>query len=715
MSEAVLSVDSIKPFLHASKEDLRLDLYIKGVKCGHCVHKITKVLELHPMLQRFHFESGGKRLSLWSQQASSFGDLIEKINQLGFEAIPLEDATDESQANRDFKSQLKKLAVSGVCAGNIMLFSTAIYLGADEGFKSFFHTLSFALVVPVLGYSASSIWYGFWQSLKSRKFNLDFPIGLALLLGSVLSVLSYFHGLNSIYFDSLAVVVFLILSSRFVLNRYVANIYINNIVSYVPGVYQARIERDGQDHWVSLASLSIGDAVVVKRGETIPIDGTLLSSEAIIDGSVLTGEFSPVVLKEGALVFAGTRLCAGECRVRVLKKGAETRVGGYIQAAQKNHRQDQEESYRWVGYFTGFVILASALTFGVLLWTNDLSTAYQRAFAIVLVACPCAISFGIPLIRSFSGQLSLRNGLVLKQPNVLKKLGKIKNIFLDKTGTLTKAIVRVNRGDFMALQPEDRAKLLALELSMDHPISNGFKTFQEGDAKITVEDFQYHPGVGISGRICGEHWWVRGAAPLEDDDDSVKRLEVVKADRVITTLRLENGFKDDLSPFLLKLAEMGKKISVLSGDQKAEVEKIKELVPPQNRGDFVSEATPEEKNRFIQAAGPNSVMIGDGINDIAAMQSAGLSLCMPGALEDNMNVADVTLTRGHLSSVLDLFQISDKILLTERRLLTFTFFYNCLCVGLAAFGFISPVVAAILMPISSVTVLSLVTLSLRRL
>lgn len=708
---ASFTVDSIMPFVQKNQGDLRLDLFLKGVKCGHCVHKITQQIETHPELHKFQFAASGKRLTLWSDQSSLFSTLIDEIRGLGFEAIPISDTSEEQVAKAQFKAEIKRLAVAAVCAGNIMLFSSAVYLGAPEEFKYFFHKLSLILVVPVLFYSASSIWYGFYQSIKSLKFNLDFPIGLALAIGSLLSVLSFINGADTIYFDSIAVVVFLILSSRFVLNRYVNNIYLNNIVHFIPGVYQARIKTEEGTRVVALSELRRGQKVVVHRGEVVPVDGRLLSDQAIVDTSVLSGESQPIIVKKAERVFAGSRLSASECEIAVEEVGQDTRVGQYIEQAQKNQKRVQEESFVWVSRFTSLVVLASVVTFFIVLFSLGFNAAYQRAFAIILVACPCAISFGIPLIRSFSGQLAIKNGIILKQPKVLKKIATIKNIFLDKTGTLTKSSMGINAEDFKKFSTEDQQKILSLELSMDHPISRGFQqAFADKLSLRPVQDFQYEPGVGLSGRVSGELWKVQ-----TDFDSQKKQLAVYKNGLKLGVIGLHSSLKDNLSGFLQEMAGLHYRISVLSGDQASEVEKIKTMIPEDRRGPFLALATPEQKQKMIADQEEESLMVGDGINDIAAMQAAELSICMPGALENNMNVADVTLTRGDLTSVLNVFRLAKKILSTEKRLLIFTFIYNIFCILAASFGYITPVVAAILMPISSITVLSIVTLSLRRL
>ncbi len=706
-----LAAESLQPFVHKSEGLLRIDLYLKGVKCGHCVHKISKEIEGLSDLSQFEFEAGGHRLSLWSQQPQVFSETMNRIGSLGFEAVPMSDFDDQRQARRAYKSDLKKMAVAAVCAGNIMLFSTAVYLGAEAEFVRFFHKLSFFLVLPPLLYSAQSIWYGFWQSVRSFRFNLDLPIGIALLFGFALSTFSLFHDQKTIYFDSLAVVVYLVLTSRFVLKRYVANIQMSHWVQIIPGAIQARVLHSKGEKIKALNEVLKGETVKVLRGEVLPVDGELLSEQGILDEAVLTGEASPVVRERGDKVWAGSRLCGQEVLVETLEIGERTRVGRYISKSQDNQRKAEEDSYRWVGYFTGFVVLVSVFTFGISFFWLGLEAAYQRAFAIILVACPCAISFGIPLIKSLSGHLALNNGLVLKDTSVLKRIGQIKDVFLDKTGTLTEPVAGVVEDDFLSFTNEEREKILSLELCIDHPISNGFKKLKSNEMKAwSVTEFKYHPGQGLSGTIAGEEWAIENNLLSEN-----KSLVVRKNNQTLGTIGIETTYKDNIVEFFTRMVDQGYRLSILSGDREDQVRPLFLSIPEAGRGDVLWAATPESKEQFVRRQFSQSLMVGDGVNDIAAMQAASISLCMPGALENNLSVADATLSRGDLFSIFNVFRLAKKITRTEQRLLGFTFTYNLFCVAAAATGWITPVVAAIIMPVSSMIVLSIVSLSLRRL
>jgi len=483
------------------------------------------------------------------------------------------------------------------------------------------------------------------------------------------------------------------------------------VIYHIPEVYQARVLRGEQAVWVALSDLQPGDVVRVERGEVVPVDGRLLSAEGILDLSVLNGEANPVRLLTQEKLFAGSTLCAGQIEILTEASGQKTRVGELVARVLGQHKTQEEESYIWVSRFTLFVIGAALLTLAAFFVQGMWLEGFYRAFAIVIVACPCAVSFGIPLIRSLSGRLATEQGLILKNPSVLKRIPKIQQIFFDKTGTLTQGRVQIHPEGLSQLSDLERASVFALEFCMDHPISRGFRDLYKGESLPEVKNFEYLPGLGVQGLINDQLWQIHGSGLAGKD----KRLSIVCQGQELAQISLSTDLKADLQKVFTDLQSRGLKISLLSGDEEEQVRPLFDLIQPARRGCCRWGQTPEDKEKLLQSVhGSGSLMIGDGINDIAALKAADLSVCMPGALEDNINLADVSLTRGDLSTISDLFRLADRVGQTERRLLLFTFLYNIICVALAISGLITPVVAAILMPISSLTVLSLVLLSLRR-
>ncbi|MCB0379207.1 MAG: heavy metal translocating P-type ATPase [Bdellovibrionales bacterium] len=702
-----LSVEALRPFTKVVDEKLQLDLFLKGVRCGHCVHKIEKALNSEENLSRYQFQEDGHNLQISAPRVEDLAKIISLISQLGFEAIPIQEGEDHKQKILEFKKALKQLAVAGVCAGNIMLFSTAIYLGAPENFRQFFNGLSMLLVAPVLFYSAQPIWRGFGKALRHLQFNLDVPIALALVFGTSLSVVSYFTGGESLYFDSIAVVVFIILSSRFLLNQYVSGIYRRNLVTLIPGVFQARVFRQGKAQFVAPSDLNRGEEVILYRGESCPVDGELISEVSVFDHAVISGEAEPLSLSRGDKVYAGAKLCQGEARVRVSRVGDQTRVGQIVSAALSSVKTGDEVGFRYVQWFTLFVLSSSFLGFLYFLITAGPALAFERSFALVIVACPCAISFGLPLIQFLSGRLCLKNSMLVKDPSKLHQLKNINQVCFDKTGTVTEPKVVVNKEDLFKFSERQRQQVLALELSIDHPISNGFKAFVDGNEELpAVTDFTYLPGRGIEGQVLGQKVSVLAT---DAGAQGEKFLSVVIDDQAVGKIGVSSDVKLSFQPLLQFLARQQKKISIISGDQAEQIEPIWKLVPKEARHQCLASVTPEEKKVFIKNISGPSLMVGDGVNDVAALNAATVGVSMPGALESNQDFADVALLKGDLTLIQTLFTISDKVNATHRRLFTFTAVYNSLCVILALMGWITPVWAAILMPVSSVTVIALVT------
>lgn len=715
MSQATaLSTNALRPFVVDKLNQWKLQLYVKGVRCGHCVYKIEKALDQEPGVLGYQIESGGHNLSISVDQIDRFPKIISCLDGLGFEAIPMRQDDFSIREDAEVKRSLKQLAVAGVCSGNIMLFSAAIYLGAPVSFQNFFNMLSFVLAIPVIFYSADPIWRGVLRAFRSKKFNLDLPIGLAVSFGFVLSVYSLLAGLESIYFDSISVVIFIILCSRTLLDQYVKGIYQKNIAQCIPGVYQARVLIQGEEKFISPEEVELESTVKVLRSEACPVDGVLISEKAILDVSVLTGESDPIILKKGDKIFAGSKVCAEDCLVQVKNTSSQTRIGKLVEASLKSIEHGREESFRYISFFTLFVVLVSGLSFVSLYFLFGASVAFQRSFAIIIVACPCAVSFGLPLIRMLSGKLCLKNGLLVKNPQILSQFSDIKNICFDKTGTLTESFVEINVDDFNNFTKRQRSLILSLELSMDHPISNGFKIFEKGSYEtFDVVHFKYNPSKGIEGIVDSEFVEILSTEENSEEGSKDKHLSVYIDHKLIGTIRALSSVKKTTKGLVEYLNRHGKKISLLSGDNKKQVNNLWELIPQEAKGSVLSQATPEEKESFV-AQLDKSIMVGDGVNDISALQRADIGITMPGALENNLAVSDISLLRGDLSLIEYIYRIAKRVKETEIQLLVFTSCYNLLCIGLSILGFISPVAAAILMPISSIFVLSIVMFKLRR-
>lgn len=717
MQSQTLSIHALSPFVRSKVDLYQLDVHLKGIHCSHCVYKIQKTLDENSEISKYQMSAGGSKLSLYAKEISSFSQAIHSIGEQGFEAIPVLATEILEKEELQFKSAIKRLAVAGVCAGNIMLFSAANYLGAPDLFKDFFNFLSFLLSLPVVLYSAQPIWSGFYRGISKRRFNLDLPIGLAVGFGFGLSLYSLLTRGEDLYFDSVSVVIFIILGSRFLLDNYLKQIYQKNLNQCVPGVYQARRIVDGNESLVSPKSLALGDLVKILKSEVCPVDGEVISEEAIVDTSVLTGEEEPQVLKKGDVIYAGSKLVVGSSLVKVKSVDNETRVGKLVNENLKAIKWSEEESFIYVGYFTLLVVLVSFFSFIYFSLTSGYSLAFQRSFAIIIVACPCAVSFGIPLIRLLSGRLCFSSSILVKKPNLLSKVINVKNICFDKTGTLTDSVVEISLEDFSNFDIDDQGLILSLELAMDHPISRGFFVLKNDKHKIyEVDKFNYLPGKGIQGYV--KHHFVEILSLPKDSNISSlnkKYLFIYKDNILLGQIGVHSSLKKTALTTIKKLQAMDKSISLLSGDNFESVKALWAQVPSERKGQFLYQAAPEDKEKFIASLKGETMMVGDGVNDIAAIKKAYIGVTMPGALENNLDVSDISFLKGDLNLVEKIFAIAKKVRRAEVSLLTFTTLYNTSTILLALFGYISPIVAAILMPISSLIVLTIVGSQLRNL
>ena len=533
---------------------------------------------------------------------------------------------------------------------------------------------------------------------------------MVISFGFIYSSSSLYRGDGDIYFDSIAMVLFLVMASRFLLDTHLKKVFSKNISHCLPGVFQARVLRDGRFIEVSPLQIKQGERVLVRQGEQCPVDGIIDSPQAIVDTSVLTGESLPQVLNRGEKIYAGSRLALGECEVDCLAVGEKTNLGSIINTSLKSIKPSNIENFSYISWFTLTLLLLSLSVFGLFLVQGQINMAFQRSLAMILVACPCALSFGFPLIRLLSMSLSLKEKILVKNPGLIPSVRKASHIYFDKTGTLTQDKIHICAEDFLAFPELDQKAILALELSMEHPISKGFQVWRNKfDELPEVEFFKYIPSKGIEGRVYGVLYKV-----LSHQHDKQKYLDIYKNGSKLGSLRASSSIRESTPEIFNFLAKKMIPISIVSGDNEQEVLKIWQKIPGKIRGHAISSANPLEKKKMLEKAGEYSLMVGDGINDVAAMGKAQMSIAMPGPLEDNIKASDFALLKGDLNLIKALFQISQKVYLTEKRVLIFTALYNFSCLVLAAFGFINPLMAAILMPISSFCVLTLIYTHLGR-
>jgi Cu2+-exporting ATPase/Cu+-exporting ATPase len=651
------------------------------------------------------------------KKEGKFSSFPEMVRRFGYKAHPVRiDEEAEELKDKENRRSLIRLGVAAVCAGNIMLLSAAIYAGASGIFAKLFTLLSLMLSVPVVTYGAFPFYKGVLSSLKGRRATVDIPVVFVILVGFVLSAYNFFKGSDQVYFDSITIFIFLLLASRYFLKSVQERISEKQPLSrnlYYSNRILVWDEKNRQYFFQPITDIKVGDRVKLSEGERIPADGTLLSSNALLNLSVLTGENIPQTVLKDDEVFAGSVLESDEAVIKVMRTGESTRIGRVLSEVERNYRNKisfSTYSDRYATVFTSLVGITAVASFLAISAIFGPSEGLNRVMAFVLIACPCAFVFALPLSLGLSLSSAVENGFLVKDSKVFEKVRSIKNVFFDKTGTLTRGVFRILSWDVEALSLEDQAAILAMERESSHPIARAVVTHLSDRRLVLpeVEGFKHIYSRGVEARVNGHIYKFMSDGDLSGHNDLnqviTTRILIYKDDWLLSEILLGDSIKEDAKYVIEELKARKLNIFILSGDRENNVKQVSERlsIPAKN---VFWEKTPEEKSEIIKSI-KDSMMVGDGLNDAGALSSADISVAIQGSVEESLKVSDVYVLNNDLFTITDLLDHGDTAIKTMKRNRTFSVVYNLTAGAFALLGFIGPLIAAILMPLSSLILIS---------
>lgn len=698
-----------------------LEFYLEGVHCAACIWLVEKLPEYVAGVQSARLNLSNSTARVTIAPDARFEPVAKMLANWGYRPhVITQSAETEKLARRDQVLMLSRIGIAAFASGNLMILSVALYSGLSGPLAHYFEWLSLLLAAPAVTFSAWPFYRQAWGQIRhSRQISIDVPIALSLLLGTLGGIYELVWGTRQIYFDSLAMLVFLLLFSRYALMRTQQTVLRQDrlLAFYTPEAVD-RLESD-QFVSVSLNQLNTGDVIRVKAGMRLPADGQVISGEALLDMSVLTGEAFPQPVKPGDDVYCGTHNQQGELLVKLAAMGTASRLGQILLRSQAN----LEEKTRLVRLadrlarrFVGLVLtLAGVLC---LVFVSHPQTALVRVLALAIISCPCALALATPLMVQISLKRALARGFFVRKAESLERLPDVQTIVFDKTGTLTQGRFELLTSE--GLTPEISAAIIALETRSPHPVARALvlslsHTLAVQHTKAAeVEDFENLPQGGVTGRTAdGTRWSIypdpdyRPAADSEAEANVsaghvMVRLIVSKGTETVASLLLGDRLRPEAPATIAELQAMGYQTWLLSGDQPAACAAIAQAVgiAPEN---VLSRQTPEAKEAFFKAH-PDAVMVGDGINDMLAMSKAKVGVSVQGSAEENLQSADIYLAEkgiGQLPALLRHASLTRNML---RLALGFSLTYNFFGISAAVLGFVTPLIAAVVMPLSALTV-----------
>ncbi len=710
-----LNTDSFKELYTREDDPLTMNFYIEGIHCAACLWLLEKIPEFAPGISSVSLNMSDNTACVKFKETGHYSLFPATVKKLGYKAHPIKIDGDERVREfkkRESRTALIRIAVAAVCAGNIMLLSAAIYSGAGGAFKDYFGLLNLLLTLPVVTYCTYPFYKSVWSSLRIKRATVDIPVVFVILAGFLLSAYSYFKGTGEVYFDSITAFVFLLLASRYFLKIVQDRAAGTEPLSRSLFSSNRVLIRDDQTKEYALMPierLESGQVIKLLKGERMPVDGELLSKSSELSLSVLTGENIPVKVLKGSQVYAGSVLESEEAVVRVNKTGKYTRIGEILDSVNRNYQNKFSFTTKSDKFATVFTLVVGVLAIVSFFAISSLYTpgeALRRVIAFVLIACPCAFVFALPLSLGLSIKSGMKKGYLVKDTSIFDKLPNIKNVFFDKTGTLTKGVFKILKWDTDALTTQDKAVILAIERKSTHPVARAVVGFL-GDQELPdlkVNKFRVVPSKGVEASVNGSSYSLisEGIDQHSDINAIISTKIVISEDGdPISEIFLGDSLKEDAKYVVDELEHRGKNVFVLSGDRESSVKLTgKRLGIAEDR--VFWEKTPEEKARIISETKDGySMMIGDGFNDAGALTSADVGIAIQGSVEESMKVSDAYILNNDLFSVLELINQSGSVKDTLHRNTIFSILYNVAAGSFALLGFISPLIAAVLMPLSS--------------
>lgn len=695
--------------------------HIPSMHCSSCIWILENLYKLNPGILSSRANFLKKQVSIrFNEEKTSLVDVVVLLEAIGYEPnLSLEEKEKEA-VNRENKKLYYKIGVAGFAFGNIMLMSFPEYLSINDAvtdnLRFTFAWLNLLLALPVFFYSAGEYFDSAIKGLRKKIVNIDVPVSLGILVLFLRSVIEVVFDLGPGYFDSLAGLVFFLLVGRLFQNKtYETLNFERNYKSYFPIAVMTK--KEGKEKSIPVEKLETGNRLIIHNNEIIPADSVLIHGHANIDYSFVTGESNPVPKKNGDTIFAGGRQVGSAIEVDTIKEVSQS----YLTRLWNNDIFDENKESKITTlansvskYFT-FIVIAIALISSGIWLVYDVFIALHVFTAVLIVACPCALALSTPFTLGNTLRFFGLKKFYLKNVRFIEKLSTIDTIVFDKTGTITDN-TRSNITFFgTELSDEDKLLVAAVTRNSIHPLSKKIYNHLGITNAPEPEDYNEISGKGITAKI-DDSLIKLGSAELIFDVDGDDKSDKTGA-KVFLSINeiyrgyflISNFYREGLEQIISGLGKKFK-LAVLSGDNESELQNLNSIFPVGTEMKF--KQSPEDKLLFIQgkqAEGASVLMLGDGLNDAGALRKSDVGISLAENINNFTPSSDAILEASSFNLLGKFLSFS----VTARKIIiasfVISFIYNIAGLSFAVAGMLSPVIAAILMPLSSITVVIFTT------
>ena len=704
-----------------------VNLLIPSIHCSSCIWVLENLhkLDTNVLNAQVNFPEKTVRIQYKSKDLSLYA-LVELLTKLGYEPYISLNDQNKSTDKKD-RSLIYKLGVAGFAFGNIMFLSFPEYFEVSEfwleRYKFVFRWLMLLFSLPVVFYAANDYFISAFKGLRSKHFNIDVPIALGISVLFIRSVLEITLDIGTGFFDSLSGLVFFLLLGKFFQNKTYAYLsFERDYKSYFPLAVTHLIKVDdhnySKEQQTQIKDLVIGDRILIRNGELIPVDAILIQGEALIDYSFVTGESQPVSKVSGEKVLAGGRQEGSSIELEVIKAVQQsylTQLWSKDIFKSTNDSPFQSLTDKISKQFTLIIITISVLALSFWLWHNP-SKSLNVFTAVLIVACPCAIALVAPFTLGNMLRYFGKAKLYLKNAEVIERMANLDTLVFDKTGTLTSSLNNNITYQGQPLNNEERNLLTNTLRSSNHPLSRTLYQWLKNESIYILDDFKEEVGKGLYGTkdkssiYAGSHAFVNQthAEKYNLTAASTTQVHVATSEDYMGYYTFKSNYRNGLSDTSKSLDNY--QLIVLSGDNDHELETLSKLLPKSTK--YFFNQKPEDKLNFIkdlQNEGKKVLMLGDGLNDAGALAQSDVGI----AISENINVfspaCDGILDAEQFQLLPKYLKLSKKSIRIIKYAFVFSLFYNLIGLGFAITGYLKPVVAAILMPLSSISIVLFTT------
>ena len=717
-----------KTFVSTDDKNIKqASLILEGIVCAACVWLNERHISALPGVVEFRVNYSSHRARVrWDDTLIHLSDILQAIASIGYLAHPFDAGRQEEIYKKERSNALKRLAIAGLGAIQVMMLAVALYAGdysgMDAGLETFMRWISLLIATPVVFYSARSFFSSAWRDLKVHQLGMDVPVSLAIGLAYAASCWATVTRSGEVYFDSVTMFTFFLLAGRFLEMgaRQKAGQAAEELVKLLPAM--ATRVTDNGDETIAVSELNSGDKVRIKPGDSIPADGVIIEGRSSIDESLLTGESHPVAKSSDDKVIGGTVNIDSPLVVEVQEVGEDTVLASIqrlLDRAQLEKPSIAKTADKVAAYFVGFLlVLVSAVA--IWWWQHDPDQAFWIALSLLVVTCPCALSLATPAAMTAATGSLTRLGVLTTRGHALETLAKVTHVVLDKTGTLTKGQLALESMEIFSEVDEQQVLDIAaaLELGSEHPVAKVFlQNASSHNNTVVAQEIEAIPGQGVTALVEGVRYRLGNAAYVKDvlntlpNQSNIENLPqhateifLANEEKILAIFFLSDILREQAAESVQALQAMGKQVWLVSGDNEAAVAHIAEQVGIEHIHHSMKPEGKLEVIHELQAQGEIVAMIGDGVNDAPVLAAAQVSIAMGGGTQLAQASADMVLLSEHLPHLVDAIKMARRSVNIVHQNLSWALFYNLLALPLASMGYVAPWMAAIGMSASSLVV-----------